>query len=289
MHPRRPGRPTGLTLHRCLLYWLDVGSLAPGYDRMLRPADLLRRDRLARPEDRHRLTAGRVLTYAVLEMLLGLPAGAIDLEATCPGCGRPHVKPRLSASLGRPDVDFSISHGGDLAVLAVATRAMVGADVERLRDRALDAGLARHFLHPEELTGAGRPWSLLPTEQVLTYWVRKESLVKATGEGMRVRFDQIVVTAPDQCPRLVRWAEHDHLVTGARMWQARLPGGHLAVATLLPLDPWTDPHRFDRHFEVVDGAPVVDAALRRYATRADRVPVGADAPAGREVFPTARI
>jgi 4'-phosphopantetheinyl transferase len=67
----------------------------------------------------------------------------------CPDCDRPHGKPLV------PDTGLhvSVSHSGDLVAVAVTTAAPVGIDVELGSDLG---------------------------------WCRWESVVKATGDGMRV-------------------------------------------------------------------------------------------------------
>jgi 4'-phosphopantetheinyl transferase len=82
----------------------------------------------------------------------------------------PHGKP---AAAGHPDVEFSVSHTGAHALIAVATTA-VGVDVEE-PGRVIDAGRV-----------ARRLWSTPPTIEpaaVLRQWVRTEAVLKATGAG----------------------------------------------------------------------------------------------------------
>jgi 4'-phosphopantetheinyl transferase len=45
----------------------------------------------------------------------------------------------------------------------------------------------------------------------LRYWVRKESVLKATGEGLRVPMTDLTVSAPDEPPTLVRWTGRPEL------------------------------------------------------------------------------
>jgi 4'-phosphopantetheinyl transferase len=91
--------------------------------------------------------------------------------------------------------------------VAVQRGGAVGVDVEeigRFDPPAVDE-LAREVLAAEEQAELTR----LPAgERALaftTYWTRKEAVVKATGEGLMASLDALVVSPPDQPPRIIRW------------------------------------------------------------------------------------
>jgi 4'-phosphopantetheinyl transferase len=70
-------------------------------------------------------------------------------------------------------------------------------DVEEVRPAADLAALARTVLAPAE--PLGRPADLF------TYWCRKESVVKATGDGLQVALAEVVVGPAAGPPRLVSY------------------------------------------------------------------------------------
>jgi 4'-phosphopantetheinyl transferase len=45
--------------------------------------------------------------------------------------------------------------------------------------------------------------SVLTPQDFFTYWVRKEAVLKATGEGMRREMTDVMVTRPDRQPRVL--------------------------------------------------------------------------------------
>ncbi len=80
----------------------------------------------------------------------------------------------------RPDLHFSVSHSGALALCALSDRE-VGADVELIRPRR--ERLPAYALDGEELDwyrarGGGWEW-------FYTLWTLKEARVKCTGQGLR--------------------------------------------------------------------------------------------------------
>lgn len=116
-----------------------------------------------------RWTLGQGNPYALLAPLLGtdtLPRVCRDER------GKPYL-PDL------PQWGFSVSRSGELALCAVADRA-VGADVERVRPRG--ATFPRYVLSDREFawfSRRGGRW-----EDFYALWTLKEARVKCTGEGI---------------------------------------------------------------------------------------------------------
>ena len=97
-----------------------------------------------------------------------------------------HGKPEIFGSALR----FNLSHSGDLALIALATDAEIGIDVERTsrRSRAIERTLT-----PAERTtldGGDRHTELL------RIWCRKEALAKAGGGGLGWAPETFDTTAP---------------------------------------------------------------------------------------------
>lgn len=96
---------------------------------------------------------------------------------------------------------FSSTSTRGLGALAVATRP-VGIDVERLvsGETATDVGA---LLHPRERHAVMRAAQLgdLAGRRAFTrIWVRKEALLKATGEGLTAPLDRDDLSAPASHP-----------------------------------------------------------------------------------------
>lgn len=119
-----------------------------------------------------------------------------------PRLGLRHLCPRCGGSdHGRPlteDGTFvSLSHSGDLHVVATTAAGPVGVDVEAI-DAARFVGFDEVALHRSE-----RPHA--PVERATT-WVRKEALLKATGDGLAVDPRLIRLSDPDAPPAVLEWS-----------------------------------------------------------------------------------
>jgi 4'-phosphopantetheinyl transferase len=114
---------------------------------------------------------------------VGCPPAAVGFAA--PG---PHGQPRLAID----GVHVSLSHSGGYALVAVSSGAAVGVDIEVHRPRRIGA-LAPRCLSPAELDA----WRAVPpgarAGDFYRLWVRKEALLKATGEGL-ARLREVTAT-----------------------------------------------------------------------------------------------
>jgi 4'-phosphopantetheinyl transferase len=108
-------------------------------------------------------------------------------------------------------LEHSVAHSGDLVAVAVAGNP-VGVDVEQLDERPHPLGgdgdpdaLARLIMSGTEQSALSAiPPSARP-RAFLVAWTRKEAVTKATGDGLRAAFSEVVVAADAGPPRLVSW------------------------------------------------------------------------------------
>jgi 4'-phosphopantetheinyl transferase len=124
-------------------------------------------------------------------------------------------------------VHVSVSHSGDRVAVAATAAAPVGVDVERVRELRL-AELGAQTLGPGE-------WAT-DLAEFFTYWARKESAVKATGDGLSVPLSGVLVSRPDEPARLLGYRARPDLVATMRDLD---PGpGYAAAVTVLAGEPW---------------------------------------------------
>lgn len=186
------------------------------------------------PADQDRFTLGVALTRTVLGALLGVVPEEVKLDRSCPDCGKPHGRPRLlsgadtgpgtgigigssvatgtgpgagtgsRASLAEGELAFSVSHSGDVVGVAFTGAPAVGLDVEQINP-ARAQGLAASALSATERQDFERVHPDHRGSAFFRYWVRKEAVLKATSEGLRVPLQDLTVSGADQPPRVLGW------------------------------------------------------------------------------------
>jgi 4'-phosphopantetheinyl transferase len=207
------GRPVA----SCQVWLADLDLVRPAHLALLDSVEQVRRARYYEEADQDRFTVAAVMLRLAVAGETGLAPAAVRVDRSCPGCGEPHGKPRVLDT----DVHVSVSHSGGKVALAMTRDAPVGVDVESVTKRDT-TGLVRSVL------GGAEP--LARPEDFYTYWCRKESVVKATGDGLRVPLVNVVVSPADTPPRLVSY-QGAPLV--ASMCDLPAGPGYVAVVTVL--------------------------------------------------------
>ncbi|MEU6882039.1 4'-phosphopantetheinyl transferase superfamily protein [Streptomyces sp. NPDC046712] len=132
--------------------------------------------------DRHRYTMAHLTLRRLLGAYLGVPAEAVRFHSEpCPCCGGPHGRPAV-ARAARTPLHFSLSHGGDLVLVGVAS-VPIGVDVEALPELEVVAelGAALHHAETREVEAASPEDSRSVFARL---WVRKEAYLKGIGTGL---------------------------------------------------------------------------------------------------------
>ena len=157
-------------------------------------------DRAARLEGaRSRsFTATRVTLRILLSRYTGDPPEGIRFDYG------PLGKPLLRSG----DIQFSISHAGDRALLAFSRTAPVGIDVEHVRStRRFDALTAR-FLSPDNARIVARATPSALPRIFAEAWSQREAYVKAVGGGLYATPD-VLPFLPGRVPVRELLVEHD--------------------------------------------------------------------------------
>ena len=205
--PSRPDLPDGTAD----VWWARKPDGSDRHAGLLDDVERQRLGRLRTEDDRQRFLTGCALAKTVLGRYTGQPAADIRFDRTCGQCGRPHGKPVLTGGQADQDWVHSVSHSGDLVVVAVA-RNPVGVDVEQVDRRRGAAGtvrdpdaLARMVLSGAEQAALSAIRPSGRAREFLVAWTRKEAVTKATGDGLSVSFSDVVVAADDGPPRVLSW------------------------------------------------------------------------------------
>ena len=163
---------------RCWSICLDVSDqvMASHYAHL--PSE--ERERSARfrfEADRRRF----VVAHGVLRDLLGSYLGTSPrrIQFTYNAFGKPALSPEFGDR-----VKFNLSHSGDLALIAIATNAHVGVDIEQIVPQSNYLDIARTFFSMTELEELRHvPAQLLP-ETFYRCWTRREAYAKGCGAGL---------------------------------------------------------------------------------------------------------
>lgn len=180
--------------HFCLSDGGDIEDVLS----LLDDEERARSNRFLRESDRRRFVIAHGFTRLVLGHYLGVPAASLRFSVG------PHGKPRLADV--DPDLRFNLSHSGERAVLAVARGREVGIDIEQERPiETLD--LARRFFSQREFEALA---AMQPGRRLKAFfrcWTRKESFVKARGDGLSSPLSGFDVSLEESAPQLLLGGE----------------------------------------------------------------------------------
>jgi 4'-phosphopantetheinyl transferase len=148
--------------------------------------------RLPLAADRARFGTAAALLRVVAGQELGLDAAQVRIARFCPDCDRPHGKPEILGS----DIQVSVSHSGHVVLVALAHGMVpIGVDVERVEWGIEVDDLAPLTLAPAELERIRGTDSRVDRITFFGLWTRKEALLKATGDGLRIPMSAVALTA----------------------------------------------------------------------------------------------
>lgn len=222
----------------CSVWWVDLQD-DPALLTLLSPAERGRAASIGNWRARQRFVTARALLRALLAERFSAPADSYDIPTRCRVCGNTdHGKPELPG-LG---LSVSISHSAETVGLAISgggndgsqDAAPIGLDVEWLATWSRS-----ETIHVAEvaLTSTERDdWESMPQERqvaaALSWWTRKEAVLKATGWGMAISPAMLQLASPLNSPTVTWWAPEAVRLLGGVLPQVYLydirPGRQLA-------------------------------------------------------------
>ena len=164
----------------------------------------------------------------------GKPSLAPGPEFALPPAPEPALPPARESGLAPhpefSDLAFNLSHSDDLAVVAVATAAAVGVDIERIRPLADLDRLAASCLTARE---RGRLATIEPGRQpeaFLRAWTCKEAYAKAIGAGLSLPFEEVEVELGLNAPPRLLEVRSDPTAPGRwELFDLALPAGFVGT------------------------------------------------------------
>jgi 4'-phosphopantetheinyl transferase len=175
--PGRPARPLPPGEVHAWLVTLAGTQAMTSRSTVLSGVERSRARRFARGADGMRFAAARSALRLILAGYLDEDPARLALRTGANG------RPELARAAGGSSLDFSLSHSGDLALVAVSARA-VGADVEAMVPRAGLADIALARFPSAEAARIAAGCCGPPPDSFYRHWTAKEAYLKLTGIGL---------------------------------------------------------------------------------------------------------
>lgn len=218
------------TVAGVMFAWVPLrGTLASRDLELLSPREMQRALRFHGAHAFARYTALRVAArYAVSHYADCSPDTVRIGQDRCPRCSSPDHGPPVVRGAGE-GITLSLSRSGEIGVVAVATGAAIGVDVEQ-QGLADSAKLVRHVTTWREEQYVNAQPGAARERAFLRCWTRKEAVGKASGVGIVFDLARLHVH-PDATGESVVRACDD--VGGTyRVFDVAAPAGYLAAAAV---------------------------------------------------------
>lgn len=160
-------------VHIWCIRWKEVIPVFEYYQLMLDQKEKEKMEEYYFYEDRMRYVAGKVITKLVLIQYLEEE----EISFLSHKFGKPYYK----SISGKQDIEFNISHSGEMILVAFSRDAKIGVDIQEIIDCSEYLEIARSFFEPEEVKNIEESNS---KELFFQYWSAKEAYLKAIGVGL---------------------------------------------------------------------------------------------------------
>ncbi len=193
---------------------------------LLSPAERARHDRFLFERDRHTFRVAHALLRSVLTRYLDVAPAALAFDEG------PHGRPEVRSAHGPRPLRFSLSHTTGHVACAVTSRADCGIDVEDLERHGprVDTDVSSRFSR-WEAEGLDSLPAAARRERFFALWTLKESVLKATGEGLSRPLDSFALDVDTPAGDVLR--ARDGLEEGEwRFWRWRPSARHRAAVAV---------------------------------------------------------
>jgi 4'-phosphopantetheinyl transferase len=210
---RKPLPTPLLPADRIDVWRIDLDQAPIGHDIAILSADEC--DRAARfhfERDRKRFQHCRSALRSILGRYLSIAPDVVSFHYQTNG------KPELYESQNAVALQFNVSHSGAIGLIAFTLGAPIGVDIEKVRPDVDFRNIAQRFFSAHEVTELTALPDDLQLDGFVACWSRKESFIKAIGDGLSYPLkdfsvsvhpiaETILVSVKDEPPK--RWFLRD--------------------------------------------------------------------------------
>jgi len=165
---------------------------------LLSAAEKERSERFKHYKPRKNYIASHGFLHTVLSYYVNTPANEITFSLGEQG------KPSIIDEQNSENIQFNLSHSGNLAILAVCKNHQLGVDIEHTDRKADWGGIARRFFTEDE---QGKFFQLnenMQEDAFYKVWTRKEAHMKVTGKGLSLSPTQFEISIPPEPAAFIR-------------------------------------------------------------------------------------
>jgi len=192
--------------------------------------------RFVNPRDRRRYIVSHAVVRTVLARYAGVSTRELRFELG------PSGKPRIDGA----GLEFNLSHSGERALLAMTHAGPIGVDVEAINPEIADT-IPHRFLSAAErealmnTAGDGR------LAAFFRCWTRKESFIKAIGEGLAFPLGEFDVAIEEHVENALLRCQVESVRAGDwRVVPLAIDDGYAAAvtvtSTVVRVCQWDTPH-----------------------------------------------
>jgi len=165
---------------------------------LLSAAEKERSERFKHYKPRKNFIASHGFLHTVLSYYIDVPASEITFKHAEQG------KPSIIDEQNKKNIQFNLSHSGNLAILAICKNNQLGVDIEHT-DRKTDwAGIARRFFTANEQQDFFKLDESIQEDAFYKIWTRKEAHMKVTGKGLSLPPTQFEISIPPKPAEFIR-------------------------------------------------------------------------------------
>jgi len=157
---------------------------------LLSAAEKERSERFKFYKHRKNYIASHGFLHTVLSYYVDTPANEITFSLGEQG------KPSIISEQNSDNIQFNLSHSGNLAILAICKNHQLGVDIEHTDRKADWAGIARRFFTDYEQEVFFQLDETIQEDAFYKVWTRKEAHMKVTGEGLSLSPTQFEISIP---------------------------------------------------------------------------------------------